>query len=164
MRLFLIALLGGPVAHAAEPVVTEAEDGTVKLVQELAASPERVRAVLGDPIASSKLSDDVLDIEVVPKGTCQLVTISTRGMFRPLVCTYERCPTATGWREELSRSDDFREYFVDWAVEPAGEATRVTYQVRSVVNLKVPKAMVQREVRKSAKEVLVALEAAANAP
>lgn len=145
-------LLVAATGFAAEPEVevVVADDGTVRAEVVVPHTIAEVRAVVDDPEASAGLVPEILSIEVTPGEPCQEVATRSRGLFRPLTYTARRCPTADGWTQVLVRSDDFDDYWSQWTVEPMGEQTRVTFQIRSDPKLPVPRSLVQKGTRESA--------------
>ncbi|MBW1877529.1 MAG: SRPBCC family protein [Deltaproteobacteria bacterium] len=137
---------------AAEPEieVLEEADGTVRVEVVVAHSVAEVRTLVDDPVTSAALTPEILSVEVAPGEPCQEITTRSRGLFRPLTYTVQRCPAADGWTEVLLRSDDFDDYWSEWVVRPSEEGTRVTFRIRSDPNLPVPRSLVRKGIRRSA--------------
>jgi hypothetical protein len=139
-----------PVADEPEVAVEEEADGTVRVEVVVPHSVADLRSVVDDPESSAALTPEILSVEVAPGEPCQEVTRRSKGLFRPLTYTAQRCRTASGWTEELLHSDDFDDYWAEWAFEPSDGETRVTYRVRSDPNLPVPRSLVRKGMRQSA--------------
>lgn len=142
------------IALAAEPDVRVEPDGTVVATVVVAAQPTAVRALLADGVDATRLSPDVYGVQATPAGDCQVLDKETRGVFRPFHLRTRRCPTAAGWTETLVGSDDFTAFRSSVEVAPAGDATRVTYRVRTSLAIPVPQAALNRSVSDSARVLL----------
>ena len=145
-------------AHAEEPTVSVGDDGTVEARMLL---PEgtggEIRRVVGDTRALATLSPDVLSVETQPRGECEEVTRSTRGMLRPFRLRSLRCPTAQGWKESLIEQGDFTEYATEWRIVETAAGTEVVYRVRTALDIAVPEAVIRRTVAQSARDQLLKL-------
>ncbi len=149
-------------ARAQEPTMSVEPDGTIVATVEVAATAEAIRGVLDDPMAVSRLSPDVLSTTEVPGAPagCQRLARETRGLFRPLKMSLQRCRTETGWREELVSSEDFEAYASAWSLTPSATGTRIEYRVRTDVNLPVPRAALTAAIKDAAATTVKNLVAA----
>jgi hypothetical protein len=145
-------------AVAQEPVLTSTS-GNVEAYIDLTVPPEKVRAFLADPAASSHLVPDVLSVDVTSQGTCQDIGLTTRGLSRPLAVRVRRCPTSDGWRQDLVQSEDFTSYEMVWKIQALATGTRVIFHLVMDVNLPVPHFLIHRGVIADAKGTLSALKA-----
>lgn len=135
-----------PVVHADSSISTDV------LIH---ASVADVRAVLADPKAAGALSDSVLAVRVLGKdGPCDLVEVTCKGVMDPLTYTVRRCPTPTGFSENLVQSEDFSSQRAEWRLEPVSGGTLVTFSVRSEPKISLPRRVVQAVVESSAVETL----------
>ena len=141
-----------------EPQVVVESDGTVQVTLPVDADPAQVRAALADPKSSLQLSDDVLDVQSTPKGSCDALRIETRGLTRPLVVHTERCRTSSGVRESLVKSDDFTAYASEWRVTERDGRTVVTLRTKAEPNMSVPRFLVLRSIRDGAVRSVLALK------
>ncbi len=171
LRFFFLLLLVGMGTHASSAraegpelvKITLGSDGTFKARMALPYPIAKVRKVLQDPITSTRLSPDVLKVQSAKKGDCDQLVTTVRGAFRPLVYEAMRCPTSSGWRAKLLKTDgDFNDYQAAWSLVPdaAGSGTEVEYQIKIDVDLPFPDAMVQANVRKSVQNTMNALKKA----
>lgn len=160
--LLLVGLLGaGPVLAGAPDRIDEcvrARDGLVTCEAWTALSVPQLRAVVDDP---EWLTPGVLEVTHAPRGRCEVVTVLTEGLWRPLSYTAQRCPIDDGWRETLVSSPDFDGYFAEWHLVPEGEGTRVTFQVRLDIKLPVPDRLVDNGLMSSTRDTVVLLLAEA---
>jgi hypothetical protein len=86
------------------------------------------------------------------------VQVSVKGAWDPLFYTAKRCPTARGYKYTLLQSDSITDYEAEWRLDPLpGGGTRVTYTVRTDVDLPVPNALIQKGVVDSATSTIKSL-------
>ncbi len=112
-----------------------------------------VRAALADPIASARFSPDITSIAYVAKGTCPTLRAETSGVAS-IAYDYRRCATATGWHETLVNSASLDVYEVRWTLEPAGESTKVSYEVKVDTSFPAPDFVVASQMKSSIRTIL----------
>jgi carbon monoxide dehydrogenase subunit G len=149
------ALLFG-LALAGEPVERVSDDGTVTFTEVVPEDREALLRVLGDPKAVAAMSPDVKSLEVLAQGRCTTLRATVTSAFVPVTYTYERCPTATGFRDRLLESDVMRVYDIEWTLVPEGDGTRVTYSARIDATL-APKSYIVSKTRASMRALLARL-------
>lgn len=151
------------VAWAAEPTVQFDDDGRLKAHVEIAAPADAVIAVLADAPRVAKWSDDVLGMEPVgaPSDDCQDYEVKTKGLWNPLTYVSRRCRTATGFRDQLVRSESFSVLESTWTVRPTDAGSEVHYEGALELSFPVPKRLLRGARRSSIVETLARLEAAA---
>lgn len=144
-------------ASAAEPELSVQEDGTV-IARVLVQAPEaRVRQVIPE-LQGEGVNSNVLNVVRKPKGNCEAIQRTTRGLMRPLELNTEFCPTTTGWRERLVSSSDFTTYEAAWTLRPQADgSTGIEFRVRSEVNLMVPASLLRTGTVNGVKETFTAL-------
>lgn len=149
MAWFVALTIGS--AWAGAPAATVSDDGTVVVVATVEAPEAAVRTALADDQVVAGLFPEVLGETFAADGSCRTVERQTKGLWRPLVVLARRCPTSSGWREDLVRPGDFASYRVEWVVAPeASGDTRIEYRVRTELALAVPQTTVNEAVRRSA--------------
>lgn len=142
-------------AIAAEPTTTVDSGGTVQVECFVAASESEVRALITDPHVAAKLTPDILAIKTLTKGECLTLGVTVTGAWDPLTYTSQRCPTATGFKYKLLQSDDITAYEAEWKLEPQTDGgTKVTYRIKTEIDLPVPQSLVRKGVIASAKETI----------
>ena len=145
-------------AGAGEPAPTvRAVDGGYVASIVVSASPEAVRAVLADAGDLGLRTADVLSVEVVPRDACVEVHVSTRGLTRPLTYRALRCPTASGYRESLLETGDFKKYESEWRIESFEGGSRVSFRVVVDPDVPVPRVVVLQNVKRSTAAAVVRL-------
>ena len=145
--------VAGSVAHAgSDPTAVLDEGGTVVVVAVLDAPGAQVRSILADSGEVRDLFPDVLDerLEAEASGPCMRIRRRTRGLFRPLELFARRCPTRTGYREELLKSSDFGAYTSEWIVREGESGTRIEYRLRTEIDAPLPASAVTAAVRRAA--------------
>ncbi|MFZ5480137.1 MAG: SRPBCC family protein [Myxococcota bacterium] len=138
------------VALAAEPIT---------MTEVLPSPPDAVRAALAEAMAAGPMAPDVLSLEVLARGRCDTLRATVGSRWAPMSYVYERCPTATGWREALVQSDAFDAYEITWELLPDAAGTRVSYTVHVEPRLPLPDGYVASRTRASMKTVLATLAA-----
>ncbi|MCK6530790.1 hypothetical protein L6R50_25595 [Myxococcota bacterium] len=162
VAVLALGLLGVPGAARAEgpgtPEVTVRRDGTVEATVTVPATEAAVRRIIEDPVASNRLTDAVLSVEVEDRGRCKRVATKARGFLRPLTYITLRCPTVSGVKESLMESGDFSLYESEWQLTPRASGTEITYRIRLQVSIPAPRSLVNLNVQRSVREALVALQ------
>ena len=142
-------------AVAAEPSTTVDAGGTVQVECFVAASEAEVRALITDPQLAAKLTPEVLSVKTLTKGECLTLGVTVKGAWDPLTYTSQRCPTATGFTYKLLQSEDITAYEAEWKFDPQPNGgTKVTYRLKTEVDLPVPQSLVRKGVIDSAKETI----------
>lgn len=116
----------------------------------LPAAVSAVREVLDDPRRAAVLAPDFKAIAVRESPPCQDLSMTVNGPFRSILYGTRRCPTATGWRYDLVRSDTITDFYAEWTVAEAGTLTDVRYTLRTDVNLPFPRVVISSSVRSAA--------------
>lgn len=147
-------------ALAEEPVVNVASDGTINARITMDAEEAAVRAALANGAAAARLSPDILSSSATRVGSCEEVSSQVRGLFSPFALRTRRCPTTSGYREQLVSSDGLRSYDSTWEIREDGPGrTQVNVRMRTEVSLPVPTSLAQSHQARSLKDVLRALAA-----
>ena len=142
-------------ALAAEPFTTNDTNGTVSVACVVGASPTELRALIADPQSALSLTPEVLSVKTLSKGECLTLGVTVKGAWDPLTYTSQRCPTATGYKYKLLQSADITVYEAEWKFDPLPEGgTKVTYNLKTEIDLLVPQALVHKGVIDSAKETI----------
>jgi carbon monoxide dehydrogenase subunit G len=119
-------------------------------------APDKVRAWLADHERSVRLSPDVVSAEVVGQdGACALLDVTTRGVVDTFSYRIKRCPTASGYREEVVSSSMFASNTASWQVVPTAEGSQVTFSLD--VKLKtqmVPEWLLTRSMQSSVDSIV----------
>lgn len=157
-------LLIGMALAAEPPVVTVDPNGTVVGVVVVPAGEAAVRAFLADVKTEAALSPSLREVRIEPEngdaqdGACVRLRKKTRGLLRPFELVTRRCPTETGWREELVESADFASYALEWRLAAAEGGTRVEYRVTTTLTGPFPAAAVSAGVVDATATALVNLQ------
>jgi hypothetical protein len=141
-------------AEESEPKVTINKDGFVEGHIDLPVSKSEVHLWLADAVQASRLSNDVYDANSRKDGACDIIFRKVRGMWTPITYQARRCPTDTGWIEDLVESNTFSIYQMEWTLQGLEEGTRVGYKIKTEVNYPVPVSWVQTETKRSVKKML----------
>jgi hypothetical protein len=144
-------------ALAEEPEVAFRDDGTVVGRLVVDATPDQVRAAIGEVQGKVRVTN-VLDLKLIPDGACASITRTTRGLLSPMTMKTRLCPTPDGWREWLVESSDFNAYETTWKVSPQeGGRARVEILVKSELSFLAPKALVRQGTVKGIHESFAAV-------
>jgi hypothetical protein len=154
----LLPLMFGLFAFAQQPAPAEAhiqEDGSVVGHVVVANPTGDVRKLLGDTEGTLlTIEQDTLDIVSDSATPCEHVHRTTKGVWHPLIFESQRCESAAGWSEKLTKSEHMKTFASSWTVAEHPEGTLVTYTIVTELNLPVPQALVRRNLRKSAQKML----------
>ena len=143
-------------AHAGDPVVQVEDSGVV--VGRIVVDAPRDQVLTEVPNMSASTNDPaVLSVSFTPDGPCRNYLRKTKGLWSPLQMQTRLCPTATGWREFLTQSDDFDAYTVEWNLSDRGNGTTVELRVHSDPNIAVPAALVRQNMVGSVRGTLLDL-------
>lgn len=143
----------------ADDVVAEMDSrGLVTATTVVPDSQAAVLAALRDPEQAAALPPEVLGVSTLTRGDCVTMSVTVKGAWDPLKYTTQRCPTAKGYKYKLLKSDTLTAYEAEWSLAPdVSGGTHVTYQVRTELNMPVPKMLVRKGMLQSAKDTIVAL-------
>lgn len=123
--------------------------GEVIAEMKVAAKPAAVREQLAGAERAHNLAPTTLFSKATSDGKCEKVQLQTRGFISPFVLETRRCPTATGWKETLTASDNFLEYWNEWTVkELPGGGALVTFKTRTLPNVAVPESLILSQTRR----------------
>ncbi|MSQ01061.1 MAG: hypothetical protein EXR71_04085 [Myxococcales bacterium] len=143
---------------AQTPVGSFDVDGMARVFVVVPDGEIAVRAALLDPEAAAALPPEVLAVHTIASGACVTLGVTVKGAWDPLRYTAQRCPTVTGYRYLLLKSDTITRYEAEWSLYPhAGGGTEVTYRIRTEVDLPVPSSIIRQSVLVSAKDTVLAL-------
>ena len=155
-----MALVWLSLALADEPVVQVNADGTINARMVMEAEEAAVRAALSNGASAARLSPDSLSSQSTRVGACEEVSSQVRGLFSPFALRTRRCPTASGYREQLVSSDGLSAYDSTWEIrEDSPGRTQVAIRMRTEISLPVPSGLAQSHQARSLKDVLKALAA-----
>lgn len=146
------------VSSAEGPAAVVHANGAVSAELELDASMDATLAWISSPDRAIADSPEVIGVQTVADGACQLVAVTAKGFLSPIVYRARRCPTATGWTESLLDSEDLATHEIEWVVEPGPQHTRVRLKVRVLPRISVPQSFVVRAVKKSVSATLARLQ------
>jgi len=153
----VLLLLAFPAqAAGSEPVLQRVEGGWMATVV-VPSAPDVVRAALADVGDPALRSRDVISMEITPHNGCQEVRGRTRGLSRPLTYHTLRCPTATGYRETLQETGDYKQFESEWRIDPVEEGSRVSFRTVADPDLPVPRALVLANMKRSTLAMVNAL-------
>lgn len=150
----LLTVVG--VVRAGEPTAAPSSDGFWRTEILVPAPLSDVQAALADPIASSRLSPDIVSTTYLARGECPTLRAELAGIVA-LSYDYKRCATQDGWHETLVASSGLESYEVRWRLQPAGESTRVEYSVRVDPVLPAPQFLIVRQMKKSMHTIVTRL-------
>jgi hypothetical protein len=158
-RVAVLGLLFGSLAFWPGRVARAADD--VRASVTVTASAEEVLRLLADHRAALSICPDVRAVRVVHLAAdgCADLEVETTGLVNPMRYSSRRCPSGTGYREVLVRSEDFSENTFTWSVRDEGGARVVTLSVRSVPRLPVPDWILERAVQRSVEATVANLAA-----
>ncbi len=150
-------------ADGGEPEVVITADGTVEGVVVVGAPPDRVRAYIADIAMTRKLAKDVVSVDVVKDGGCELVT-TYASSFIDVTYVARRCPTETGWIETLLESEQFADYYAEWFIAPVSNGIELRFRLRTDLDMPVPARLVRGALKRSVMGTLVAIQADLGGP
>lgn len=141
--LLAVGVLAPIPAQAGPEVAVSSHDGVVTATIRVAASIGRVMDLLADPSSGARLSDQVLSVEVLEPGDCDLVLVTTSGIVRPFTYVGRRCPEVGAIDERMVSSDDYIAQRSRWSAREVDGGTEVTFEVESRLR-GVPDRLVRR--------------------
>ena len=163
VTLSLCAAPLGAWAADGDPVVEITADGTVEGSVIVGAPPDTVHAYLADIATTRKLGKDVTGVEVVKAGGCELVTTHASS-FIDVTYVARRCPTDTGWIETLLESKQFSDYYAEWIVTPVRSGIRLTFRLRTELDMPVPARLVRGTLKRNVMGTLETIQAQLGGP
>jgi hypothetical protein len=155
--LLLVCLAGPALADDGEPEVAITADGTIEGTVTVGAPPDVVRTYLADIAMTRKLAKDVVSVDVVKDGGCELVT-TYASSFIDVTYLARRCPTETGWIETLLASEQFADYYAEWFVTPVRNGIELRFRLRTDLDMPVPVRLVRGALKRSVKGTLIAIQ------
>ncbi len=165
LGVFLLLVSAGPLQAAPpDPERPVFEDGYTLLTISIPAPSADVRAVLADPRYTLLLTPSVKEVEILDQGECDHTRSLAKAFFISLRYESRRCPTETGWREELVASEQVRVYSTEWIIEPAEGGTRVQVRVRLQMKVDVPERLIAPTLAGQMKRALRKLAELSSAP
>ena len=129
--LLAVGVLSSSPALAGPDVVVSSQDGVVIATVRVASSIERVMDLLVEPSSGARLSEQVLSVEVIEPGDCDLVLVTTAGILRPFTYVGRRCLTSQAIDEQMISSDDYLAQRSRWSARELDSGTEVTFEVES---------------------------------
>lgn len=123
--------------------------GEVIAEMKVAAKPDAVRQQLAGAEKAHALAPTTVSAKATPDGKCEKVSLQTRGLISPFVLETRRCPTKSGWRETLVRSENFIEYWNEWSVREVEDGSIVTFKTRTLPNVVgVPESLILSQTKR----------------
>lgn len=150
-------------ADEGEPEVVITADGTVEGTVTVGAPPDVVRSYISDIAMTRKKAKDVVSVDVVKDGGCELVT-TFASSFIDVTYVARRCPTDTGWIETLLESEQFTDYYAEWFITPVKNGIELRFRLRTDMDMPVPVRLVRGALKRSVKGTLVAIQADLGGP
>ena len=155
--LLLCAFAVPASANDGDPTVEITTDGTVEGTVTVGAPPDVVRTYLADIAMTRKKAKDVVSVDVVKDGGCELVT-TYASSFIDVTYVARRCPTETGWIETLLESEQFADYYAEWFITPVKNGLELRFRLRTDMDMPVPVRFVRGALKRSVKGTLVAIQ------
>jgi len=145
---FLAAVFVVPSAAMADgdPDVSVGKDGTIDGTVVVGAPPDVVQSYLADVRSLRTHSKDVVSVDIVRDGECQLVTTLAKSLVE-LTYVARRCPTATGYVETLLDSEMMNDYYAEWFVTPVSSGIEIRFRMRTDLNLPVPGRIIRSTIK-----------------
>ncbi len=140
-------------ANAGPGVAVSSRDGVVTATVRVSASADRVMELLVEPSSGARLSEQVLSVEVLEPGDCDLVLVTTAGLVRPFTYVGRRCLTDLAIDERMISSDDYLAQRSRWSVRPLDDGSEVTFEVESRLR-GVPDRLVRKVSRSKTRKML----------
>ncbi|MEQ1570607.1 MAG: hypothetical protein ABMA64_33570 [Myxococcota bacterium] len=146
------------IAAAAEPTLVVTDAGTIRGTVFVGAAPDRVKALLLDPDQRlATVSGEGTRSTTEVDGACVLEHSDVPHPIRAVSYTVRSCPTATGVRSELVRSDDLTRLTSVWTVEVAEGGSRVTYELDAVPSFPLPSFVARASAKGGVYDALAAV-------
>lgn len=145
---------------AATPSVTTDDAGVVHARMVVAAPPAEVLALVRDPDALHRLSDEGSTVTNTPDGSCYRIAYALDTPIATVAYTARGCPTPTGFETKLEHSDSFRAMTSRWSVREVPDGSEVSYTYAADVSLPVPGFIVRRSTHSAIAKVMTKVAAA----
>ncbi|MCK6525335.1 SRPBCC family protein [Myxococcota bacterium] len=145
------------------PTVTIDSAGAVIGRMTLNAPITKVRSIVGDAEKVGKLVPQVRSVTSRPAGACVVLEVVSAGLIGDVVYKSRRCPTASGWAEHLTSSDDLKQMSAVWSLTERGAQTDVHFSLTVDVGAYAPTILVQSLTKDQVTTTLQNLEAQVNA-
>lgn len=146
--------------RAAIPEVTTDDAGVVRASVVVSATPSEALALLRDPEAMHRLSQDGSTLASTPDGSCFRIDYALDTAVGDVAYTGRGCPTATGFETKLVKSESFRSMTSVWTVREVPAGTEVSYVYQADVALPVPGFIVRRSTQSAITKVITKVAAA----
>lgn len=154
----ILGLGVGAVAWGAEPTVTVTDAGTVRGTVFVAAPPERVRALLLDgPTRLAVVGGEGTTATFEPDGSCVLEHTYAPNAIKAVRYTVRSCPSDTGLRGTLVRSDDLARLTSAWEVAAGDGGSWVTYELDAAPSFPLPAFVARAGTKAGVTDALTAL-------
>jgi hypothetical protein len=109
--------------------------------------------LLIEPSSGARLSEQVLSVEVIEPGDCDLVLVTTAGLLRPFTYVGRRCIESGAIDERMVSSDDYLSQRSRWSARALDAGTEVTFEVESRLR-GIPDRMVRRVTMSKTRKML----------
>lgn len=136
------------------PQATLGKDGLVVGSLRLGAPIARVQAILRDPVQVGRLVPDVRSVVPRADGACVLLTTTSDTLLGEMTYHSRRCPTASGWREDMTHSEDLSGMIAIWSLTDGGSFTDVHFSLDIDMGLMAPDALVGSITRTRVEQTL----------
>ena len=159
MKIYTVALfvaVASPPAFAA-PIVTTDAAGVVHASAVVPAPPEKVLAIIRDPVAMHAISNAGGTLRATPSDPCIDVSYLLENPLVTIAYVARACPTPTGFRTDLVQSDSFASMTAEWVVRPVDGGSEVAYVYRQDLNIPVPDWMIRKRTEASITAMMTAL-------
>lgn len=145
-------------AAAAEPKMEVTAAGTVRGAVFVAAPPDAVRALLLDaPARLATIAGAGTRATTAPDGVCVLEQTHVDHPIKAIDYLVRSCPTDSGLRSELVRSDDLARLTSVWTVVGATGGSTVTYELDAVPTFPLPGFVARASAKGGVSDALSAL-------
>jgi carbon monoxide dehydrogenase subunit G len=141
-------------ASAADPQVEMDEAGVVRATAVVSAPPEQVLALLRDPASLHAVSGDEGKMSAVLNAGCFDVSYELDEVLADVQYTARACPTATGMRSDVVKSNVFRRMYSEWRVREVAGGTELSYEYKAELSLPVPDWMVRKRTKGAIAEMM----------
>ncbi len=129
---------------AEAPAVVVLPDHTIAGTVTIQASPDTVRALVGDPVRVAGIDNTGVRVSVAPAdGACQTVTSAVTHPIASVRYTTRQCPTADGFLATLVTSEQLKVFSARWSVQAAGPHTLLRYELKTVPSFPVPQFVIE---------------------
>ncbi|MEQ1502338.1 MAG: SRPBCC family protein [Myxococcota bacterium] len=139
---------------AAEPTVSTDDAGVVRATAIVSAPVADALALVRDPDAVHRLSGDGATLTATPDGGCYRLAYALDTAIADVAYTARACPTADGFRSDLTESEAFRSMASEWTVRAVPGGTELTYVYRADVALPLPRFVIRRSTERAITEMM----------